>query len=388
MCKKSKTLSIMSQKVTFKDWLVTFFKGIWQALCWVGRVFNPKNKTTFWRVVWAVITICIVIVTGMLVHSYYRHERRYNHRYCDIQRISANLAFVKLPDAKTGIIQNFHTGEIICKDIQWVALPADEDSLIVFSRKDKRGYLNRFSGEVAIPAQYPKAWVFSSGVAGVAEGDSVYFIDHSGNPINKSKFRFDPKTRGYVYHGDYCAIATPGGKMGLVDKSGNWSVEPSYDWICTEVNNFWRARKGGTESGIWYALNDKAQVITETGYSDITITKDLGIVATLPNHLQVAYGFDGTKSNTFLCKEVEKMYYDKDEWDEEGNKIIDATTLMRYRMSDGYEGLCTVDGTIITEPAYWEITPITKDTYLCKFKDTSAGVIINSKGEIVKQQNS
>ncbi len=378
----------MSQKVTFKDWLVTFFKGIWQALCWVGRVFNPKNKTTFWRVVWAVITICIVIVTGMLVHSYYRHERRYNHRYCDIQRISANLAFVKLPDAKTGIIQNFHTGEIICKDIQWVALPADEDSLIVFSRKDKRGYLNRFSGEVAIPAQYPKAWVFSSGVAGVAEGDSVYFIDHSGNPINKSKFRFDPKTRGYVYHGDYCAIATPGGKMGLVDKSGNWSVEPSYDWICTEVNNFWRARKGGTESGIWYALNDKAQVITETGYSDITITKDLGIVATLPNHLQVAYGFDGTKSNTFLCKEVEKMYYDKDEWDEEGNKIIDATTLMRYRMSDGYEGLCTVDGTIITEPAYWEITPITKDTYLCKFKDTSAGVIINSKGEIVKQQNS
>jgi len=37
------------------------------------------------------------------------------------------------------------------------------------------------------------------------------------------------------------------------------------------------------------------------------------------------------------------MYYNKDEWNEEGNKIIDATTLMRYRMVDGYEGLCTVD---------------------------------------------
>jgi len=378
----------MSQKITFKEWLANFFKGIWQALCWVGRAFNPKNKTPFWRVVWAVITICVVTVTGMLAHSYYKYECRHNYHYCEMQRISANLAFVKENDAKTGIIKNFHTGQVIAKDIQWIALPTDEDSLIVFSRKDKRGYLNRFSGEVTIPAQYPKAWVFSSGVAAVAEGDSVYFIDHSGNPINRSKFRFDPKTRGYVYYGDYCAMAIPGGKMGLVDKSGNWAVEPSYDWICAEANNFWRTRKGGSETGLWYALNDKAEVITETGYSDITITEDLGIVATLPNHLQVAYGFDGTKSDRFLCRDLEKMYYDKDEWDDDGNKIIDATTLMRYRMSDGYEGLCTIVGNIITEPIYWEVTPITKDTYLCKFKYASAGVIINSKGEIVKQQNS
>lgn len=72
------------------------------------------------------------------------------------------------------------------------------------------------------------------------------------------------------------------------------------------------------------------------------------------------------------------------QWGEEGNKIIDATTLMRHRMSDGYEGLCTVDGDIITEPTYWEVMSITKDTYLCKYKDVSAGVIINSRGEIVQ----
>jgi len=179
----------MTTKITFKEWVATFFKGIWQALCWVGRAFNPKNKTPFWRVVWAVITVCIVTVTGMLAHSYYKYEYRHNYRYSDMQRISANLAFVKAPDAKTGIIKNFHTGEIIAKE-----------------------------------------------------------------------------------------------------------------------------------------------------------TEDLGIVATLPNHLQVAYDFDGTKSDRFLCRDLEKMYYDKDEWDDDGNKIIDATTLMRYRMSDGYEGLCTING--------------------------------------------
>ena len=57
-------------------------------------------------------------------------------------------------------------------------------------------------------------------------------------------------------------------------------------------------------------------------------------------------------------------------------------------MSDGYEGLCTVDGNLVTEPLYWEVLPLAKDMYLCRYKDASAGVIVNSKGEIVKQEKS
>lgn len=315
-------------------------------------------------------------------------EREELHRFGHKQRISNQLTFVKPRySTKPGIIQNFITGEVIAKDIDWIALPADEDSLIVYSKDDKRGYINRFSGEIAIPAKYSKAWVFSGGVAAVAEGDSVYFIDHSGKAVNNKKFAYNPKNHGYVFHGDYCAMAVDDGLMGLIDRNGNWAVEPKYQWIISEANNFWRAREGDSQTGLWYALNDRAELVTEIGYPEITISEDFGIIATLPNHLQVSYGFDGTKSDKFLCRDLEKMYYDKDEWDEEGNKIIDATTLMRYRMSDGYEGLCTVDGDIITEPIYWEIAPITKDTYLCKYKDASAGVIVNSKGEIVQHQN-
>lgn len=206
------------------------------------------------------------------------------------------------------------------------------------------GFQERLQSRLNIP----RLGCFSSGVASVAEGDSIYFIDHLGKPINNKKFQYNPKTRGYVYHGEYCAISTVGGKMGLIDKSGNWAVEPIYDWIVSEDNNFWKARKGNNTTGLWYALNDKAKVITETGYPNIEISGDLGIIATLPNHLQVAYGFDGVKSDQFLCRDLEKMYCNKDEWDEQGNKLIDATNLMRYRMSDGYEGLCTVDGYIIT----------------------------------------
>ena len=378
----------MSNKITFKNWLANLGKGLWQAICWVGRCLNPKYKTPFWRIIWSVLTICIVVATCIITHVWYQMEREELHRFGHKQRISNQLTFVKPRySTKPGIIQNFITGEVIAKDIDWIALPADEDSLIVYSKDDKRGYINRFSGEIAIPAKYSKAWVFSGGVAAVAEGDSVYFIDHSGKAGNNKKFAYNPKNHGYVFHGDYCAMAVDDGLMGLIDRNGNWAVEPKYQWIISEANNFWRAREGDSQTGLWYALNDRAELVTEIGYPEITISEDFGIIATLPNHLQVSYGFDGTKSDKFLCRDLEKMYYDKDEWDEEGNKIIDATTLMRYRMSDGYEGLCTVDGDIITEPIYWEIAPITKDTYLCKYKDASAGVIVNSKGEIVQHQN-
>lgn len=378
----------MNEKITFKEWLVNFFKGVWQALCWIGRAFNPKYKSIFGRVCWAAITLCIVAVTCMIGKAWYYEFYERPYRYSDYQRISANLTFTKPSSGdKPGYIQNHQTGEVITKEIDWISLSADEDSLMVFSQKGKRGYINRYSGEISIPAQYDKAWVFAEDVAAVADKDSVYFIDHSGKPINGKKFQYNTKNRGYVYHGGHCAVAIDGGKMGLIDKDGNWTVRPEYDWIVSECNNFWKMRKGDSETGLWYAFNDKAEQVTHEGYPKLEISEDLGIVVTLPNHLQIAYSFDGTKSDYFMVRDMEEMTYNKPEWDENGDRQVGITTLMRYRMPDGHEGLCTVNGDIITEPLYWDVQPISKDTYLCTYKDTQVGVIINSRGEIVKQQN-
>lgn len=378
----------MREKITFKEWLVNFFKGVWQVLCWIGRAFNPKYKSIFGRICWGAITLCIIAFTCMIGKAWYRefYERSY-HR-ADHQRISANLMFCKPSYSdKPGWIQNIKTGEIITKDIDWISISVDEDSLMVFSRKGKRGYINRYSGEISIPAQYDKAWIFAEGVAAVAEKDSVYFINHDGQPINWKKFRYNAKNRGYVYHGGHCAIAVDGGMMGLIDLDGNWAVSPDYDWIVSECKNFWKMRKGGSQTGLWYAFNDKAEPVTDTGYHNLEISEDLGIVVTLPNHLQTAYGFDGTRSENFMVRDIEEMTYNKPEWDENGDREVGITTLMRYRTPDGHEGLCTTGGDIITEPLYWSIQPIDRDTYLCSYKDTQAGVIINSKGEIVKHRN-
>lgn len=374
----------MNHKISFKEWLGKIFKGVWQALCWIGRAFNPKYKTVFWRVIWGIITVCVVIFTGILVYQYnYYHTREIN-RYGDSERISYYYKFFK-PYGKKGVIQHIRSGKVTVKDIDWIALCEDTDSLFVFARKGKRGYINRYTGQVAIPEQYPAAWNFSSGIAAVADGDSVMLINCKGERVHDTKFYRHPANRGYLYHGNFCAMTAPDGRMGLIDREGKWGLAPKYEHVEAAPKNFWKVKETTENGGLYYTYNDSAEKVIESGYQKLEISEDLGIVVTLPTHLQVSYGFDGIKSDQFLCRDIETMYYNTDEKDDEGNFIVEASTLMRYRMSDGYEGLCTVDGTIITEPLYWEVLPISKDTYLFKYKD--AGVIINSKGEIVKHQN-
>ena len=107
----------MSNKITFKNWLANLGKGLWQAICWVGRCLNPKYKTPFWRIIWSVLTICIVVATCIITHVWYQMEREELHRFGHKQRISNQLTFVKPRySTKPGIIQNFITGEVIAKE--------------------------------------------------------------------------------------------------------------------------------------------------------------------------------------------------------------------------------------------------------------------------------
>lgn len=151
----------MSNKIAFKSWLANLGKGLWQAICWVGRCLSPKYKTPFWRVIWSVLTICVIVCTCIITRVWYQAEREQLNRFGEKQRISKQLVFMKPSHSdKPGIIKNINTGEVVAKGIDRISLPADEDSLIVYSKDNKRGYINRFSGEIAIPAKYPKAWVF------------------------------------------------------------------------------------------------------------------------------------------------------------------------------------------------------------------------------------
>ncbi len=368
----------MKQEISFKTWLSVFFRGIWQ---FIRNLFSWKNKGPIGKFVGICIGLLALFICAAIAYAIYDDIRRDN-RWLSHENVSNRIQFVrKCYSVEPGWISPLMSNKKLINNVEWVVTPENEDSLAVFSQNGKRGYFNRYTGREVIPAKYDAAWVFSNGIAAVAENDSVKFINEKDQLVINKSFPRDYRLN-HVFHGDFCLMGNGCGLIGLIDKTGNWVVKPEYDEIMPASHNYWRMRKGSGDNELWYAFTDKAKQINMEGVRILEINDDLGVIYTLPNHLKMVVDFDGKQQESFLCQDIEAMYYTTDNRDKEGNLIDERTTLYRYRMSDGYEGLCKDNGDIVTEPLYWNVSPIGKDLYHCTYKDTRSGVIINSRGEI------
>lgn len=369
---------MMEKNITLKMWLSVLFGGIWQFVC---KIFSWKTKTPFWRIICSALTVCVIIITCAIIYEVHREYIR-DCRWIQNEAISSKMNFSRHEYRKgSGWISRKTTGEIITTDVDGVCVSDDGDSLAVFSSKGKHGYINRYSGEISIAPQFDMAWTFSSGVAAVVKDNKVYFIDHSGTPINEKTFVYKPRN-DYIYYGDYCVMNDDHDKLGLIDRKGEWIIEPEYEWIGSAPRNYWKMLKGDSETGLWYAFTDKIVPVNETGATGLDICEDLGVIYTLPNHLKMVVDFEGNRTEKFLCRDIEAMYYETEQRDSANSFIPARCTLYRYRMDDGYEGLCRENGDIVTDPLYWNIQPIGKDLYHCTYKNSGVGVIINTAGEI------
>jgi len=372
----------MKKKISFKTWIFVFFGGIWQ---FVRGAFSWKNKGIIGKLVAisiGVLAIMLSIGVGYAIYDDIQRQARYGNYITDL---SNHLQFVSpYSSNKPGWIRKVGSSEKLIKDVDWVVVPETTDSLAVFSQNGKRGYINRYNGRIVIPAKYDAAWVFSNGLAAVDDGDNIIFINDKGEQTIDKKFPRDYRIN-YVFHGDHCIMNGTDGSYGLIDSKGNWVVNPEYDEILPATHNYWKMGKGDEENRLWYAFTDSATPVEMDGVKTLDISEDLGVIYSLPNHMQMVVDFDGNRQELFLCQDIEPMHYTSDNRDKDGDFVQERTTLYSYRMADGYEGLCNPNGDTVTAPLYWAIKPISKDLYLCTYKDTNSAVIINSKGEVTMQ---
>lgn len=369
---------IMKKSISFRMWLSVLFGGIWQFIC---NIFSWKNKTPFWRVIWAAITVCVVSVTVMLAVAWYdefvRNGYRYSANYYD-GYISPKYKFHNNGRGEaSSYIYDAKTRKKVMKGLDWIAVPESEDSLMVVSKDGKRGYVNRFTLETVVPFKYDAAWSFYEDVAAVCEGDSIHYIDHSGKPINNIKFLRDKRYDNYAYHGNYAAIPVRK-KYGLIDKSGEWVVEPTYDNIRIGAKN------------LWYVTNDEktgvigldGQLMLPIEYEYVWIHGIDGItVASAEDHSQSRYDYDGTLLDDFVFDKVEEMTYYINEFDDEGNQKQAVDNMLRYSANNFY-GLMTRDGVPVIPPLYSYISCVKPGVYQCRISDYFTDcVMVNSKGD-------
>ena len=367
-------------------------RGIKQAARWVARMFGYKAENKYARGVWYVfatsaaaltlyfavaLTIFIVDDVGDIINDYKYHRKEncptYLHDF-DNQYVSP---YVVYHDWYPSYIYNLRTGRRTLTDVQWICKSSDGDSLTCFSTNEehKRGYFNRFTGELAIPAQYEKAWIFSEGVACVYEKGMLHFIDHKGNPAIEKAFPYTPCIDDYCFHNGLCLMTGDDGRMGLIGRDGEWKVSPDYSYIRYESKGFWLIQDTEGHQGLLHA---NGEPFLPCEYKEVTVRDTEYISVWLQNHTSMLLDMEGNVVNSCDYTNIEKMEYITDEYDEYGELKEATAHCLKYRSADWHYGLMDRNGNIITPPLYDDIAAIAVNLYHCEGEEGS--VLLDDKG--------
>lgn len=396
------------KKVSAKVFFSVMWRGICQALGWFLGLFGYKREGKFAKCVWGLFaisgTLIVTFIAAAMIYAVYWDARSFCRRHmCDSENcwaavyISQDVIMHDHHDGKAWVKSTI-TGKKTLKGIVWISEPMGEkDSLIVYSDGRNRGYFNKYTGEVVIPARYKHAWVFSDGIASVEEDGRIKFIDGKGNQVFDRVFTYNPTHDGYVFHGGYCIIdEDQDGKCGLMNAKGETVLPEAYDEISISNDlSYWTLCKDG-ESGV---VDKNMNTILPMMPCGIYVWAE-GIDVTMSDNTMRKYDLQGNLIDDFYISDFEYLEYELEEtyqivekeYDEykEEHEYVTSTEhkktrarLCKYTAGNGREGLMTPEGHMVTLPKYEYIDAIGPDTYICTVSNGDK-VIVNGKGEVVR----
>lgn len=370
-----------------------------QMLGFVGKLFGYKGESTFAKVVWRIFAGCgallLLMFTCVMLYGFITEVvmdefaewvgMKERSIYKEIH-ISNNIVHQRFYRGK-GRLLNEATGEVIMEGLNWVVVSDDKDSLAVFAKDGKRGYVNRFTGDIAIDAQYSRAWVFCEGLAAVEKDRKLVFIDHGGNIVIDRNFEVYFNDDAYGFKNGYCIVRDKvNGKFGLIDRKGDWALEPKFDNI-HPMDSFIRVYKDGCEG--LYTL--QLEELFTAQYQDIIIT-DSTIMARRMDDVASIYDHSGKMLQPLVIDDVKVLEYETKDFetvlDDDGGEVIvnvyAAANCMSYKVGTeyafGHYGLMSSTGKRLTPPRYLEIKAIAVNRYLC----LPQGIILDDNGNLVE----
>jgi hypothetical protein len=368
-----------------------------QAARWVARMFGYKAESRFGRAMWYVFFTSAAIVTFVIVFGHitrairsvkeYRDDRRYERMmnsptYLHDYENKYVSPYVIYHDdyPSSGYLYNTTLGRRTETGIQWICRSSDGDSLACYCKNDKRGYFNRFTGKLVVPPQYEKAWIFSEGLACVMENGMLHFIDHKGQKAIDKEYPYANYLYDYCFHNGLCEMLGDGGRIGLIDKQGNWVVEPVYSDMTYYSKGFWVVNDSDNNQGL---LDANGQVLLPIEYDYISVREsDSCIFVHRFDYIEQVLDFNCNVINPCNIESVYYLEYTTDEYDEEGEIKKAVANCKTYRTYNTF-GLMDKNGKVITAPVYLNIKAIGPDRYHCWGSDGS--VILDSKGNVIEQ---
>lgn len=189
-------------------------------------------KTKFYLIAILIVMVIIVVTFTNCFSNLFQSRRyqEYNSRYQKILYKNGDQAL----EYRFGRSRSLRADHIFCSD--------NDDTLLVFIKKGKRGYLNLNTLKVEIAAVYDYAWQFDkeSGLAAVSTGGKIGFIDTHGNFKIKPAYHFKINDLRYdeafIFSSGEC-IVPEGDRRGLINIRGELLLPAIYDDISEAAGN-------------------------------------------------------------------------------------------------------------------------------------------------------
>ena len=314
----------------------------------VNSTLKKWLKAIAWSAFAIVLVITIVGIYNGVTHNTNEQKAYWSkQQHLDGYVLNDSLDVI---DNGNGIsIINNVTNEVCAENIQFDWVQHSADSLSVFCSDGKRGFYNRYTGRIAIPAEYRRAWIFSDNLAAVQKNGYIGFINRRGEVVIPFKFPYhgNPLSK-FVFSDGHCVVANEKGKCGVIDTLGNWLIQPIY--------------------------------------KNINLQKEYAVVFNPGAAMQVDY--QGRIINSFVVDQIEELFFTRmtvqiiEGMPQNVEQYI-STGCFAYTIG-GRVGLMNAQCKRLTEALYEQIEAKSATMFVATLIGYEGQVIIDNNGNVVR----
>lgn len=314
-----------------------------------------------------------IVAAGVYARTKYLDRHRFDR---DLSKRITAYDFYERDEIR---IYDRRLRKYVTTGLEWVADAPARDTLTVFARDGRRGYLNVRDGRIVIEAQYDRAWVFSEGLGAVVKDGKIGFVDAQGRTV--LPFAYDYAVRegvrvDYLFRDGCCPMTDAQGACGLIDRTGRWVVEPQYDCIETASESGCRIV---TRDGKYGLLGPDRSLVYLPVYDCIEFAADgEGILLTR----------DGIRwKSDFEGKVVRSLVYDNSYWiyipdDGEQERF---SGFMKFVIGDKEGVFRRDDGRVIIPARYACVNMLSEHLFEAQSYDEGDWVLFDTEGNPVQR---
>lgn len=201
-------------------------------------------------------------------------------------------------------LYNERDEEFTLERLDWVSHGLEDSNIAVYSKNLKRGFFDYNTGKPLSEPIYDKAWNFYEGIGAVEKNGYISFLNSDFKPAFTQKFKVvrasDDWPEAIRFRNGQCLLALTTDSIGVIDRQGNWILEPEYQMISDLSADSCRIVKKNGAVGV---VDYEGNVLIEPIYDAIRLPNQR-VANVVKDGIQKQITYSGTVLRDFVFDDV------------------------------------------------------------------------------------